>query len=433
MTANLFRRAALAATALAALAPAGAWANAFYLADHSAKGAGRAYSGEVADTGTDELWWNPSAIAGTKGFAADIDATLILPTAKVSDAGTVRSSQFYTGPVGGDAVIDNPIRNGAVPAGAIAYGLNDKVAVGLSVTAPYNFTTQYANSSWTRYSAERSALRTIDLQPTLAFELAPGLRLGVGWNIERVQATLSNAMPNVSPLMPDGMQVLHGTGWDMGVSIGGQWTIGPVTLGASYKSPIHHRLNGTLAVSGLLPPLSTSLPNGSYQAAATFSTPWMAVFGGRIAVTPRITLNGQITRMGWSEFDAISVASAISGAVPERYHNTWTYAGGVDFALSPATTLRAGIARDISPVRDDYRDARVPDSNRWVFALGGSHVFSKHITLDAGAQYLSLNDAPINRPTAFYPGSAAQTGVLTNGTMSKAHVVVLSLGGRFAF
>ena len=37
-----------------------AHAQAFYLQEQSARGAGRAFSGEVADTGPQSLWWNPA-------------------------------------------------------------------------------------------------------------------------------------------------------------------------------------------------------------------------------------------------------------------------------------------------------------------------------------------------------------------------------------
>jgi long-chain fatty acid transport protein len=53
--------------------------------------------------------------------------------------------------------------------------------------------------------------------------------------------------------------------------------------------------------------------------------------------------------------------------------------------------------------------------------------------VDVAANYLTLDDAPVNRVTAAYAGTAAQTPILVNGMLQKAHVVVLSLGGRLAF
>ena len=51
-----FYSVAAAAIAGVAMAPK-AHAAAFYLQDQSVRGLGRAYSGEVADTGVESLWW----------------------------------------------------------------------------------------------------------------------------------------------------------------------------------------------------------------------------------------------------------------------------------------------------------------------------------------------------------------------------------------
>lgn len=105
----------------------------------------------------------------------------------------------------------------------------------------------------------------------------------------------------------------------------------------------------------------------------------------------------------------------------------------MDYALLPNVTLRAGVQHDQTPTRNGARDARVPDSNRWNFTAGGSVTAFPGVTLDAAAGYIAFKDAPIDRTTAAYAGTAAQTPILVSGELRKAHAVVLSLGGRFAF
>jgi len=63
------RRALFAATisVLAGGIATSADAAAFYLQEQSVRGAGRAYSGEVADQGAASLWWNPAASGGMTG------------------------------------------------------------------------------------------------------------------------------------------------------------------------------------------------------------------------------------------------------------------------------------------------------------------------------------------------------------------------------
>jgi len=84
-----FSRAAKVSALLLGLIPAQAMASGFYIVEQSPKATGRAYSGEVADTGPESLWWNPAAIAGQKGLAIHAGASAILPAAKMNDANTI--------------------------------------------------------------------------------------------------------------------------------------------------------------------------------------------------------------------------------------------------------------------------------------------------------------------------------------------------------
>lgn len=434
MTSTLKMRLLAGSVALAgALSAVPAMAGGFYLQDQSTKASGRAFSGEVADQGAESLWWNPAAIGGLQGGSAAISVTAILPRADVTNTGTliVRPGQAPA-PVGGDQTTSNPINNGVVPSGSIAHSIGHGVALGLAITAPYNFTTQYPATSWARYSALTTRLRTIDIQPTVAVELMPGLSFGGAVNVERASATLGNALPNLSPLLPDGSQQLKGSGWDVGYSLGAQYRHGPLSLGISYKSKIKHTLSGTLNVSGLLGPLAGQNMS-NVATSANYTTPWQLTFGARYAVTQKVTLNGSVSRFGWSEFNAINLGAPVNASMPENYRNTWSYAVGADVNVAPTWTVRAGVQRDLTPVRGDQRDARVPDSNRWNLAAGVTKEVTKGLKIDGAFNYLLLDDAPVNRLTAAYAGTIVQTPILTSGTVNNPHVFILSLGARLSF
>jgi long-chain fatty acid transport protein len=420
------------ATSLIAFAYAGAaHAQAFYLQEQSVRGQGRAFSGEAADPGVDSLWWNPASIADLQGGEASVRASFIRPRGDVVDNGTVivRPGQPAAS-VGGDPRAKNPIDNGILPSGAVAYGFG-KVAVGLAVTAPYSFTTNYDADSWARYSADKTKLRTFDIQPSVAVAVTDWLRVGAAANIEHVDASLGNYLPNLSPLLPDGHQNLKGKGWDVGWSAGVQIHEGPVTLGFAYKSAIKHKLDGTVTIEGLQGPLAGQ--NAVIDAKAQFSTPWQAIAGVRAQLSPKLTFNGQIVRMGWSEFDTIDVGAPLNTAIPENYRNTWTWAMGLDYDVTPQWTVRTGFQRGQTPTQNGNRDARVPDSNRWNFSAGTSYAMSKAFTIDAAASYITFKDASIDRITAAYAGTPVQTPVITNGTLENASALVFSLGARMAF
>jgi len=407
-------------------------AAAFYLQEQSVKGAGRAFSGEVADQGAASLWWNPAASGGMTGGDAAIGVSEIMPRGDVHNNGTliVRPGQ-PPAPVGGNPDAHNPINNGTLPSGAVAYAVTPQLSLGLAITSPFSFTTNYDADSWARYTADKTSLRTIDIQPSIAYQIVPGFSVGVAANAEHVKASLGNYLPNLSPLLPDGHQTLKGNGWDWGWSVGFQYQGGPASIGVSYKSSIKHKLDGTVTTAGLAGPLAGQ--NGVINTRADFRTPWQVDVGIRVKATDKLTLNAQVNRFGWSKFDTINLGAPLNTAIPENYGSTWSYAGGLDYAVSPTVTLRAGIQRDETPTRDTHRDARVPDGDRWNFAGGASFAVTSGVGIDAAVNYIAFKDASIDRTTAAYAGSPVQTPILVNGTLRNAHALVLSLGAHVKF
>lgn len=432
MKSNYGRILACTAASLVAIAAAdAAHAQAFYLQEQSVRAQGRAFSGEAADTGVESLWWNPAAIAGMEGGEASVHASAIVPRGKVTDKGTVivRPGQAPA-PVGGNPVARNPINTGVLPSGAIAYGFGN-VALGLAVSAPYNFTTNYDEDSWTRYTADKTKLRTIDIQPSVAVAVTPQFYVGAALNVEYADAALGNYLPNLSPLLADGHQRLSGNGWDAGWSVGAQYHGGPLSLGLAYKSSIEHTLSGSVETSGLLGPLAGQ--NGTIKTKARFSTPWQAIGSIRYRATPQLTLNAQVVRYGWKKFDSIDLGAPLNASIPENYKNSWGYAGGIDYAVDPKWTVRAGVQYGGTPTRDGERDARVPDANRWNFSAGTSYALSPAFTVDAAASYIAFKDATIDRTTAAYAGTPVQTPIVVNGELADASALVFSLGARVKF
>jgi long-chain fatty acid transport protein len=405
-----------------------AHANAFYLEEQSARGAGRAFSGEGADTGPDSLWWNPAAIAGIEENSVSLAASAILPKGDVVDNGTVirRPGQNFV-PITGNRLARDPINKGVVPSGSFAFRLGDRVAIGMAVTSPFSFTTNYDADSWTRYSADKTRLRTIDVQPSIGVVVTDWLRVGGALNVEYTDATLSNALPNILASQADGRQELKGDGWDFGWTAGVQLHNDFATVGISYKSSIEHTLKGDLNVTGLVGPLAAG--NESLSGVkARFNTPGQVIVAGRFRATQALTLNAQVVAYSWNKFDTIDLGAPVNQQIPENYRESWSLAGGFDYAVTPKATFRAGVKRAVTPTQDTQRDARVPDANRWVYAAGGSYQLSPRFGIDAGVNYVDFSDETIDRPTI-----AAGSTIITNGRLENAHAVVLSLGGRFSF
>jgi len=408
-----------------------ALAGSFYLQEQSVRGAGRAFSGEAADRGVGSLWWNPASIARS-GRELSVGLHAIKIDSEVRNTGS-----YVTYPGGVDVPVVNPrntevdpIESGLVPNFAFATPIGDRLALGVSVAAPYNFTTKYEQGSFARYDALTSELRSGDASLTLAYQVNDWLDVGAGLNAQYVKAKLTSAMPSVSPLLPDGSSSLEGDGWDFGWNVGAQVHKGPWDFGLSYRSKIEHELDGDIAIA-LTGPLA---PNSvTTSGTASFNTPWFASASVRYAVNDKVTLNAQVNRIGWSEFQAITVEYPNGGdVIHQNYKDVTTGAIGLDYALSDRTTLRAGVGYDPTPTRDSLRTARIPDADRWLFSVGGSTEVTPGVTFDAGLTYIAFSDSTIRDDRAFYAGTPAAVTSHLRGE-AEGSALVASIGARWAF
>ncbi len=421
----------VAASVLLAAAPA--LAGGFYLQEQSVKGLGRAYSGEASDTGAESLWWNPAAIAQVDGVEIVNGAHAILTSVKSTDDGSTisRPGQAPAG-VGGDPRISNPVLFGVVPNGDVAWRINDHLSVGLAISSPFNFITKNPDSSWARYEGEKSLLFNLDIQPTIAVHVNRFIDLGAGFDAQYTAATLSNALPNLSPLLPDGQQVLTGDGWDYGFIVGAQLhPTDRLTFGLSYRSGIKHDLDGTIQVSALQGTGADIAINS--KASASFRTPWIATIGGRWRATDRLAVSAQVQHFGWSDFDTINVGyGTVSTVVPQSYRDTTSVGVGADFDVTRRWTVRAGVQYDPTPTPDVGRSVRVPDSDRFLFTAGTTVRPSAHLALDLSAGYIDFEGAHVNSRADAFAGTLAYTPVNMQGDVS-GEGVVLSAGARLSF
>jgi long-chain fatty acid transport protein len=408
-----------------ALASAGAAnAAAFSLQEQSTRAAGRAFSGEAADRGVESLWWNPAAIAGTDAEAYT-SATGIFPSSDVNNQGsTITYPGGTTVPVGGAGHASNPIFDGLIAAGGMSHPIGDRFNIGLSVAAPYNFITKYKSDSFARYEGLKTRLYTGDIQLTGAWRVTRWLDLGVGVDAVYTSSNLNTASPNLAPGAPDGVNSLRGDGWAGGYVVGAQFhPTNRFDIGLSYRSAVKHDLSGDVTVAGLGGPLAGA--DTTTHGKANFKTPWTATLGGRFKVNDRLTLDAQVQRIGWSEFSAINISyPGVAQVLPQNYHDTTTAAFGADYKVTPRLTLRAGAQWDPTPTPDHGRTVRVPDSDRWLFAGGGSYQVSKHLTLEGAVEYVDFLGSKVNSAAVFYGGTPAQTTADYFADVSGSAVVI---------
>ena len=258
------------------------------------------------------------------------------------------------------------------------------------------------------------------------------LDLGAGLDIVYANATLNNALPNLSPLLPDGRSDLRGEGVDFGYVLGAQYHATPrFTVGLSYRSAVDHALDGRVRVVALqgTPAAQTIDTSGT----ATFSTPWIATIAARWGITDKLTLNAQVQRIGWSEFDAINVTYAgQTQSTPQGYVDTTTGAFGLDYAVNTRFTVRAGVQVDQTPTPDNNRTTRVPDGDRYLVGGGATVKATERLSFDVSGAYIHFDDSRVNSSFTAYAGTPVATPISLQGLVS-GYGVILSAGAHYRF
>jgi long-chain fatty acid transport protein len=391
----------------------------FYIQEQSAAGVGRAQSGNVvAADDASTVYFNPAGMTELPGLQAAAGVDLIIPNGGLTNNGSVdRSTGAYlVNPLSGGYSAPGG-NNGGNPGSATpvpdlyltAEIPNSPITLGLALTAPVGFTSQFSPSGFARYDSIESKVVTIDFAPTIAWKVNDWLSVGAGIDEQYVYVKLSQALPNPLTLggptaATDGSLTLAGhewaTGWNAGILV----KAGPATkLGFSYRSAITHNVVGSVNFSGLTGPLAVQ--NGTFAAGAALNLPDIYAFGIAQKITPLLTLMAEGDYYGWSVFNKIDVHLIASGGdlvTPENYRDTYAFGVSGEYQLTDQWKLRGGVKYDQTPTVSAFRDTRVPDGDRFWVAGGVHYQFSDQIGVDASYAHIFVTSESINVTRTFY-------------------------------
>jgi long-chain fatty acid transport protein len=446
------RNAILTAAAVLALAAqifaaSGALAAGYGLKEHSADAMATAYAGAAAtDTDASYLAYNPAASAGVAD--TDISASMIgiLPGSK-GDFTTANTSAGN--PTGGGTHPSGYISDALVPAFGLRHRLSDDLTFGLSVTAPWGLRTDYPANWAGRYYAEESQLLTINVTPSIAWQVIPELAVGAGLQIEYAQGKLTsaidtgtlgalNGIPGAVPGGDDSFARLSGHNWTFGYTLGLQAKPLPgLSLGIAYKSSLQQDLKGpftfTLDGAGIgatLQAVTGAFTNTTGKAPLTM--PDMITSGARYDLSDQWTVMAELDWTHWSRVRQLVVTAANPAQPPDltNFQLKDGYFGslGAEYRMDRTWAFRAGVGYDESPATDATREPRIPDADRIWLSAGTRIRLQDNLDLDISAAHLFNKTVPISLNPAT-PGNALR-GTLAGETQSYVNVVGMEITWR---
>ena len=354
-------------------------AAAFQLLEQNASGLSTAYAGSaaVADNAS-TVFFNPAGMTQLTGIRLSAGVTGVGPSYQYRSTAGVESG----GDAGGWA---------AVPNAYMSWQMSKDLFVGFGISAPFGLATEY-DSGWAGAAqAIKSEIKTINFNPSLAYRVNDKVSLGFGVNYQTVDGELTRT----------GV-VLKGDDASWGWNAGALFTLSPaMRVGLSYRSAIKHRLEGT--VNGVVPiRADVELPD-------TFTlSVWQQV-------SDRWEAMGDLSYTRWSSLQRFDVRHRTLGILLSsetfNYDDSWRIAWGAAYKVNDAAKLKFGIAYDRTPVRDEFRSARVPDNDRLWLSLGGQWNAGNYGKVDVGYSYLYVKDPGISLPAGKYDASAHLVGV----------------------
>src|SRR5437879_39846 len=368
---NSMRRYALSALwRSSAGVPAVLAAQGFSLYEQGTCAMGRAGTGVAAPCADGSaIFFNPAGLAGVKGGRATIGVTLLRINGGFTDDVLVQRN-----------ALQEPLL--AIPQVYLSYAATPKLGVGVGLFAPYALETQWPLAFDGRFSGYKNVLRSIYIQPTVAYQVTPWLALGGGLDIVMGKVELNQRLDLAEAPLPT--------------------TLLPPPPGA----PPY-----VFGQFGIAP--GTDFADAHLEATKTTVT---AHWGGIIKVNDKLSIGGRylmhakLDYSGTGTFTQVATNLIVPSPLPvgpvtipagcpidnllmaERYHSANGFRFAAEWANDAKWTFRGGYLYHQGAAPPETVTPLLPEGNRNEVTAGLTVQLAPGLTGDLAYQYVKQND-----------------------------------------
>jgi long-chain fatty acid transport protein len=424
----------------------------FAVKEQSSTAQGNAFAGATA--GAEDIsymYFNPAGLTRHPDFGAHASLSYIIPEAKFKDgeASTIAGVPITGTPNDGDIADDAP-----VPAIYLSAPLADRLQFGLGINAPFGLTTEHEDGWIGRYHALKSDLLTVNINPAVAIEAAPGLSFGIGAQIQYAETELTSAVDFGSigalsgnaaleaisvPTAQDGEASVEGDDWGFGFNLGFLFEPAEGTrFGVAYRSEIDHDVEGDaefeLDAAGVGGALSAA--TGAFVdtgARINISSPASLSIGAYHELSDKVAVMAEAAWTDWSSFDELRIEfdnpAQDDNVTEENWDDTFFIALGATYRPVESLAIRAGIAYDETPIADEFQTPRVPDASRYWTSIGLSYDPVPAFGVSASYTHIFLEDNDVDL-------QATDEGNTFRGNLSgtfEKQIDIITVGATFRF
>lgn len=359
-------------------------ASGFQLMEQNASGIGNAYSGSaaVADNAS-TIFFNPAGMTQLQAHEISGGIAGLNTSIRFNDKGSSVGGLAGTGE-GGDA-------GGwlLVPNGYLSWALTKDLYLGLGIGKPFGVKTEY-NDPWLGAAqATLFEIKTVNINPSLAYRVNDKVSLGFGLNWQRAELDYRRHQSTAST--SPWKLTLDDDSW--GWNAGALFSLSPSTkVGVSYRSEVKYDLTGKIAAAA---------PG---NAKANLKLPGTFILSVTQKLSDKWEMLGDASWTGWNSISKLNIlrtTGALEQTLDTDFRNTWRVALGANYKFNDSWKLKYGVAYDQAPVkRPANREVFLPDNDRIWLSIGAQWAPSKTSALDLGLSYIIVKDGSINNNQA---------------------------------
>lgn len=382
----------------------------FALIEQGASGLGNAYAGAAASAeDASTIFFNPAGLMHLQGNQFVAAGHIVKPSAEFSGRATSPLGAAVTGGNGGDAGSATFVPN-------LYYSrqLPNNFVFGLGINSPFGLKTEY-DADWVgRYHAIESDLKTVNINPAIAYKASSSLSVGVGINAQYIEATLSQKVnqqlaclvaggAGLCTNLPDITAEVEGDDWSLGYNFGLIYDVNPGTrIGFAYRSKIKQELEGDANFTNAVPLFTGAGRFVPTDVTANVTLPESVSLSLYHDINSRWAMLADATWTHWNRFQHLLIDFENPLQTPdsltvEDWTNSMRYSFGLNYRHDSTWLLRAGVAFDEEPIRSvEYRTPRIPGNDRTWLAFGANYRYSSALSFDVGYAHLFVDDTRIN-------------------------------------
>lgn len=388
----------------------------FYVDEQSALRLGDAFSGGAAQADdASTAFYNPAGLTRLSDKQLSINLSAVSLKSEFKGTSTTLGGAPVTGKDVSAEAFD------LLPSIYFSTPMSEGLVFGAYINAPYATGTDFGDKSVGRYFATESSITGVDFGTAFGFKVTDNLSFGISMIMQYLSATVAQAVNtsaacfgaeaqgDLGPLTCAGLGItslgdttydspfeMKGDDLNIGFTAGMLYEFSPESrIGLHYKNRISHDIQGdaTLEVPAAAQGFGNlaGLVDTKAKGTATLETPSQANLSFYQGIG-KFSVQADVQWTQWSSFETLSIKSdddvIKSVASPQNYDwvDSYRYALGGSYKMSPSLTLRTGLALDQTPIKDKQTKLDFAFDDYKAISFGLTYDMNKDLAFDFGIQ-----------------------------------------------